>query len=140
MDTSNFKSQIQIFKSSVLKLYTSLSPERVIIFWALLVIGFLFLFAALVTFNYRFLIKVPTYGGELHEGIIGTPRFINPVLASSEQDEDMTSLVFAGLTKIGSDGNVILDMAERIDKSEDGLRYVVTIKDQAHFHDGEKVS
>jgi peptide/nickel transport system substrate-binding protein len=140
MDTSNFKSQIQIFKSSVLKLYTSLSPERVIIFWALLVTGFLFLFAALVTFNYRFLIKVPTYGGELHEGIIGTPRFINPVLASSEQDEDMTSLVFAGLTKIGSDGNVILDMAERIDKSEDGLRYVVTIKDQARFHDGEKVT
>ena len=37
------------------------------------------------------MIEVPAYGGTLTEGIIGTPRFINPVLASSDADRDLVS-------------------------------------------------
>ncbi len=140
MDTSHFKAKVNTLKSTYARIYKSLSPEKVIIFWSLLMIGILFFFAALISFNKRFLVTVPTYGGELREGIVGTPRFINPVLATSDQDEDLTALVFAGLTKKTAEGGVMLDMAERIDSSEDGLRYVVTIKNSARFHDGEKVT
>ncbi len=140
MDTSNYKVTITTFREKISRIYRSLSPEKVIIFWLLFVLGLGFFFAALITFNKRFLITVPAYGGEIREGILGTPRFINPVLATSDQDEDLTSLVFAGLTKKNTEGGVALDMAERIDTSEDGLRYVATIKNSARFHDGEKVT
>lgn len=140
MDTSNYKVTITTFREKISRIYRSLSPEKVIIFWLLFVLGLGFFFAALITFNKRFLITVPAYGGEIREGILGTPRFINPVLATSDQDEDLTSLVFAGLTKKNTEGGVALDMAERIDTSEDGLRYVATIKNGARFHDGEKVT
>jgi peptide/nickel transport system substrate-binding protein len=140
MDTSHYKSKINRFKENTSRLYKSLSPEKVIAFWLLLALGIGFFFAALVTFNERFLVTVPAYGGEIREGIVGTPRFINPVLATSDQDEDLTSLVFAGLTKKNKDGGVTLDMAERVDVSEDGLRYSVTLKSGARFHDGEKVT
>lgn len=140
MDTSHYKVKINSAKGKFSDIYRSLSPEKVIIFWVLFAIGLGFFFAALVTFNRRFLITIPAYGGQVREGIIGTPRFINPVLATSDQDEDLTTLVFAGLTKKNTTGGVILDMAERIDESEDGLRYVATIKDGARFHDGKEVT
>lgn len=121
-------------------LYRSLSPERVMLFWVLVIISGILLFSALIAFNARFLITVPTYGGKITEGIIGTPRFINPVLATSEQDEDLTSLVFAGLTKKGDAGEPVVDMAESIEESEDRLHYTVRIKDEARFHDGSPVT
>ncbi len=140
MDTSHYKVKINTFKEKIGYIYRSLSPEKVLLFWALLTIGLCFFFAALVSFNKRFLITIPTYGGEMREGIIGTPRFINPVLATSDQDEDLTSLVFAGLTKKNESGQLVLDMAEKIDASEDGLRYIATLKRTTKFHDGENVT
>lgn len=140
MDTLHYKEKIYTFKEKFLLTYKSLSPEKVLISWILLSIGIGFFFAALISFNNRFLLTVPIYGGEIKEGIIGTPRFINPVLATSDQDEDLTALVFAGLTKKNDDGGIILDMAEKIDKSDDGLRYTITLKNSARFHDGSKVT
>ena len=33
-------------------------------------------------------------GGEISEGIIGSPCFINPVLANTDQDKDLSMLVY----------------------------------------------
>ena len=140
MDTSHCKVKLNTLRSTISRIYRSLSPEKVLTFWILFVIGLGFFFAALISFNKRFLVTTPTYGGEIREGIIGTPRFINPVLATSDQDEDLTALVFAGLTKKNEAGQPVLDMAEKIEISEDGLRYVATLKKNSVFHDGEKVT
>ncbi len=140
MDTSFYKNKVILQKNTITKIYRSLSPEKVLALFALTTLSVLFFFASLVTFNQRYLLTTPSYGGEVREGIIGTPRFINPVLASSEQDKDLTTLVFAGLTKKNKDGSVTLDMAESINQSEDGLRFIVKIKSTARFHDGEKVT
>jgi peptide/nickel transport system substrate-binding protein len=140
MDNSNYKVKITTFKEKISVVYRSLSPEKVITFWVLFGIGFCLFFAALVVFNKRFLIQVPIYGGVIREGIIGTPRFINPILASSEQDKDLTALLFAGLTRKNIDGSISLNMAENIEKSEDGLRYAIILKKTAEFHDGEQVT
>lgn len=126
--------------SGLKALYRSLSPERVIAFWVLVFISVILLFSALVTFNARFLTTVPTYGGSITEGIVGTPRFINPVLATSEQDEDLTALVYAGLTKKDGMGLIALDMAESIVESEDKLHYTVRLKPNLEFHDGTSVT
>ncbi len=76
----------------------------------------------------------------MREGIIGTPRFINPVLATSDQDKDLTSLVYAGLTRKNFDGKAVSDIAETIIESEDKLHYTVVLKKNAEFHDGKKVT
>jgi peptide/nickel transport system substrate-binding protein len=83
---------------------------------------------------------MPTYGGIVNEGIIGTPRFINPVLATTDQDKDLTSLVYAGITRKDAQGHTILDMAETVTESDDKLHYNVTLKKNSEFHDGTHVT
>jgi peptide/nickel transport system substrate-binding protein len=138
--TEDFTHGIKQSPSRLKALYRSLSPERVILIWVLLFVSLILLFSALVSFNSRFLTTVPSYGGNITEGIVGTPRFINPVLATSEQDEDLTSLVYAGLTKKDAYGNTIYDMAESIAESDNELRYDVTLNPKAKFHDGTPVT
>lgn len=140
MDRTEFTKRLQETPTVLKRVYTSLSPERVIALWIASSLAIILLFSALVAWNARFLITVPTYGGTITEGIVGTPRFINPILATSEQDQDIVSLVYAGLTKKDTNGHVILDMAESITSSEDGLHHTVVLKDMARFHDGSRVT
>lgn len=140
MDTNNSTRGLKAIPSTLKALYRTLSPERVIVFWLLISISAILFFSALISFNSRFLTTVPSYGGDITEGIIGTPRFINPVLATSEQDEDLTALVYAGLTKKGVTGANELDMAESVTESEDKLRYTVVLKPTARFHNGTNVT
>lgn len=136
MDISHYKKIWSLSWSKILSVYKSLSPERVIIFWVLMFFSCILFFSSLVTYNKQFLISVPAYGGMVKEGIIGTPRFINPILATSDQDKDLTSLVYAGLTRKDSLGNIIFDIAETITESEDKLHYTVVLKKNTEFHDG----
>ena len=84
--------------------------------------------------------NVPTNGGFIKEGILGSPRFVNPVLAISEVDHDLTSLIYSGLMKAGSGNTLITDLADSYDTSADGLVYTFVLKDNIYFHDGVKVT
>ncbi|MBC8464988.1 MAG: peptide ABC transporter substrate-binding protein [Parcubacteria group bacterium] len=90
--------------------------------------------------NIRALVEVPSYGGSLSEGIIGTPRFINPVLAVSSADRDMTTLLYAGLTRISENGDIVPHLAENYTVSNNGTLYTFTLRDDALFHDGEAIT
>ncbi len=87
-----------------------------------------------------FLVEIPRYGGAFTEGIIGTPRFINPLLAASDADRDLTALVYAGLLRATPEGTLITDLAERYEVSEDARSYSFWIKPNAVFHDGAPVT
>lgn len=82
----------------------------------------------------------PLIGGSFKEGIIGSPRFINPILATSEADKDMVNLIYGGLLKKDSTGKTINDLAESYNISEDGLIYTFKIKEKINFHDGTPVT
>jgi peptide/nickel transport system substrate-binding protein len=97
----------------------------------LFIIGFL---------NFTLIEKVPAPGGTLSEGLIGTPRFINPLLASSDSDRSLNSLVYAGLLKFDSQGRIIPELAESYSVSPDQMTYTFRIKDTAVFHDGVRVT
>jgi peptide/nickel transport system substrate-binding protein len=84
------------------------------------------------------MVKVPMEGGTLTEGIIGSPRFINPLLATSDADLDMTALVYSGLMRKGGNGEMIPDLAEKVDISKDGLTYIFTLKNKIYFHDNKQ--
>lgn len=87
-----------------------------------------------------FLVEVPEYGGTYTEGIIGTPRFINPLLAISDADKDLTSLVYSGLLKATPEGELVPDLAKEWRISDDGLTYAFTLKDSVIFQDGEPIT
>ena len=71
--------------------------------WYLFLIFIFILFISTVgilqNINKSFMVEVPLDGGSITEGIIGTPRFINPVLASSDIDRDLVSLIYSGLMR-----------------------------------------
>lgn len=89
--------------------------------------------------NRALLIEVPASGGTLVEGIIGAPRFINPLLAISDADRDLSMLVYSGLLRSDGSGKLNPDLAASYDISDDGLVYTFALKEDAVFHDGVKV-
>jgi peptide/nickel transport system substrate-binding protein len=119
---------------------SALSHFEKAIFWlliAILMISTLNIFSKL---NNSILIEVEAKGGNFTEGIVGFPRFINPILALSDADRDLVSLIYSGLLKATPDGDIIEDLAESYTVSENGLVYEFTIKENAIFHDGVKVT
>ena len=86
------------------------------------------------------MVGIPAQGGSISEGIVGSPRFVNPVLASSDADRDLVSLIYSGLMRKNPDGILIPDLAEKYEISKDGLSYIFTLKDKIYFHDGKPVT
>ena len=80
-------------------------------------------------------INIPATGGTLIEGIIGTPRFINPLLEFSDADRDMVNLIYSGLLKPDNKKGLIPDLAEKYEISEDGLSYTFTLKQNLEWQD-----
>lgn len=79
--------------------------------------------------------EIPANGGELREGELGLPRTINPVLAVSDADRDISSLVYAGLVKYDN-GDIVPDIARSWTISGDGLTYDFILKQGVKFRDG----
>lgn len=107
------------------------------------IVSFVFIFSIfsiLNKLNQSFLVEKPTYGGSFTEGIIGSPRFINPVLATSNTDKDLCSLIYSGLLKATPQGELIPDLADSYKISEDGFVYTFILKDNLFFHDGHPLT
>lgn len=91
--------------------------------------------------NYYFqkTILVPKKGGSYIEGLVGIPKYINPLLATyNDVDQDLVTLVFNGLIKINNQGLVVLDLASEYQISEDKKTYTFKLKENVIWHDGEK--
>lgn len=107
------------------------------------VLGFLVLatsIAGLIALQRSYFVTVPAYGGSLTEGIVGKPRFVNPLLALSDADRDLTALTYAGLMGLDGDGNLMPVLAEGYTVSEDGTEYTFTLRANAKFSDGTPVT
>lgn len=88
------------------------------------------------TLNSQYLESTPIRGGVLSEGIIGTPRFINPTLAITRADQDVSALIYSGLMRLDDKGELVPDVAESVTVSDDGLTYNVILRKDVYFHDG----
>lgn len=84
---------------------------------------------------------VPIAGGEYIEGLIGAPKYINPLYAiASDVDSDLSQLVFSSLFRRGQNGELVKDLVTDYTLSEDGKIYTLTIRDDGRWHNGEKVT
>jgi peptide/nickel transport system substrate-binding protein len=96
--------------------------------------------SSLYTLEQSLLVEVPSYGGTLTEGTVGSPRFINPLLAISDADNDLSTLTFAGLMGISGDGSLVPVLAESYTVSTDSKTYTFILRTGAKFSDGSPVS
>lgn len=113
------------------------SKRERLVFIILAILAAVGLFGTLDKINRRFSNLVPASGGTWREGIVGSPHFINPLLAISDPDRDLAGLIYSGFLRPDGKGALIPDLAERYEISPDGLSYTFIIKPGASFHDGE---
>lgn len=118
-----------------LSLVRQFSPTEKLILAILVIVSLFSSLALLNKVNNLFLLPVIAHGGTLSEGVIGLPRYINPVLAFTDVDRDLTTLVYSGLMKY-DEGKLVVDLAEQYSISADGLTYTFVLKDNIRFHDG----
>lgn len=82
---------------------------------------------------------IPRVGGEYSEGLIGAPRFINPILATTNDvDADLSRLIFSGLLRRDSNNQLVPDLATSYEISTDQLTYTFHLRTNVKWHDGEK--
>jgi peptide/nickel transport system substrate-binding protein len=113
--------------------------ERVVFYFLLIVFIFSALFL-LFHLNNSYSEAVPVSGGTLQEGVIGYPRYINPVLAITDPGRDLTDLIYAGLMRQTPSGELVPDLAASYTISNDGLTYDFLLKDNLTFQDGSPLT
>jgi peptide/nickel transport system substrate-binding protein len=97
---------------------------------------FVFSIWLLITLSTESRVSVSSEGGAFTEGIVGTPRFVNPVLAVTRADRDLSALIYDGLMRLDENGKLVPNIAESVTISEDGLTYNIVLRDDVVFHDG----
>ncbi len=123
----------------VLRTIGAFSATEKVVFGVLLLIAFITAINLMWKVNNLFLVPVPSHGGSFSEGVIGLPRTINPVLAFTDTDKDLTNLIYSGLMKY-EDGKLVPDLAESYSVSKDGLTYSFKLKSNLRFHDGTQIT
>jgi peptide/nickel transport system substrate-binding protein len=79
----------------------------------------------------------PDFGGDYVEGIAGVPARVNPFFAGENTvDATLSSLVFAGLTRLDEKGVPFPDLAQTWTISPDGLTYTFTLRPGLLWQDG----
>ena len=70
----------------------------------------------------------------------GDPVTMDPHTAGDALSAEYIVEIFGGLVTIDPDLDIVLDLAESVDVSEDGLVYTFRLRDDARFHDGRRVT
>ena len=128
------------FPTRLLSHLRALSPGDKIIASVLGLALLILILAGLYTVERQFLVEVPSRGGGLVEGVVGSPRFINPLLALTDTDRDLTSLTYAGLMGYDADRRLVPVLAEAYEVSEDGKTYTFKLRPNAVFTDHTPVT
>lgn len=80
----------------------------------------------------------PAYGDALVIGTIGEASNLIPILASDAASHDIAGLVYNGLLKYDKNLNIVGELAESWDVSQDGLVITFHLRKGVKWHDGEE--
>jgi peptide/nickel transport system substrate-binding protein len=94
-----------------------------------------------IRFYQNHLKTVPETGGEYREGLVGTPKYLNPLFSSlNDVDSDISQLVFSSLFKRDREGKLAGDLVESYKTSPDGKTYDLKIRPNIKWHDKENLT
>ena len=113
--------------------------DRIIFFTSLSILSISVIMALFLLFDSITVIE-PQHGGSFSEGLVGQPRFINPILASSDVDRDIIELTYSGLMQYDTDGEVVPDLAQDLSMDEEREVYELTLRDEIYWSDGEPIT
>lgn len=84
---------------------------------------------------------IPVAGGDYIEGAIGSIKYINPLYSGvSDLDSDIAELVYSSLFKRNGNAELVNDLAEGYEVSQDGKSYTIKIRLDAVWHNGSNVT
>ena len=107
----------------------------------LLIIAVISLMLWLGIYNMKHTDLVANYGGSFKEGIVGSPQYLNPVLSeTSDADRDVVELIFSGLMKYNSQGELMPDLAEKYAIGDNGKIYDFFLKRDIQWHDKQPLT
>lgn len=82
--------------------------------------------------------QLPAVGGRYVEAVVGSPQYINPIFASTNDvDTDITRLVFSGLMRYDEKNNLVSDLADKYEMSPEKKVYTFHLRQNAVWHDNE---
>ncbi|HOX16305.1 MAG TPA: peptide-binding protein [Smithellaceae bacterium] len=81
--------------------------------------------------------KPPAYGDILVRGDIGDASNLIPLLASDSASHSVAGMVFNGLVKYDKDMNIVGDLAESWDVTQNGLVITFHLRKGVQWHDGK---
>lgn len=114
--------------------------ERIIIQICAIVLVLNILFLGFLFFK-KHISTTPLSGGTYIEGLVGSPKYINPLYSSNRDvDADISSLLFSSLFKYDEKGNLVGDAVESWKISDDGREYSIFLKNNILWHNGEKMT
>lgn len=125
------------FYNSIQRSLARLTPveQLLVVLSGIIVVAFLF--STFFQWSHRSTVLWPQAGGSLHEGALGTPRFIHPLYAKTNTERDLVALTFSGLMRETEDGVFVPDLAQSYTRSEDNTTYTFTLREGLTFHDGK---
>lgn len=75
------------------------------------------------------------------EGMVGFFSNANPLFATTDVNQTISTLLFSGLIKYDQNGTVVPDLAESITLNpENEKQYIVVVKPDLYWHDGQTVT
>jgi peptide/nickel transport system substrate-binding protein len=82
----------------------------------------------------------PAFGGTYVEGVAGAPLYFDPIIAATNVDQDVSRLVFSGLTRFDRDGTIVADLAASFEVDPTGRIWTFTIRPDANWQDAMPVT
>lgn len=81
----------------------------------------------------------PKAGGKITIGTTSV-NFLDPLQDQTEEEKTLSGLIYNGLVRIDSRGNIQPDLAKSWNISDDGKTYTFYLRDDVKWHDGNKFS
>src|SRR3989344_1047706 len=118
----------------IFKVLEKTEQAALLAFFALFIGSLAFLGISFYSDNTK---AVPTLGGTYVEGIVGQPRFINPIYGeTNDVDRTLLDLVFSGLMAHDNNGQITTDLADTYHVTPDAKTYEFRLKENVTWHDG----
>jgi len=119
------------------QLFKILKGTERMFFLVLVILTFLSAGYLAVNFYLNNTKTAPGYGGIYVEGVVGQPRFINPIYGeTNDVDRTLIGLIYSGLMTYDKDGGIVSDLVKSYQISDNQKTYTFQLKDNLYWHDG----